>query len=89
MCATMELGRGGPETETIRTLAIACRIPFEWLNEGRGNDTPNVRTLAPKEEAWLALLEDRGTDYVEEFTAIIKERQTRNRRIADELGKGT
>ena len=29
-------GRRGPETETIKKLAAACSVTFEWLNEGRG-----------------------------------------------------
>ncbi|WP_343743322.1 helix-turn-helix transcriptional regulator [Herbaspirillum huttiense] len=27
-------GKKGPETETIRRLAMACNVSFEWLNEG-------------------------------------------------------
>lgn len=27
-------GKKGPETETLRKLAIACNVSFDWLNEG-------------------------------------------------------
>jgi transcriptional regulator with XRE-family HTH domain len=30
-------GSKGPETETVRRLANACNVKFEWLNEGAGN----------------------------------------------------
>lgn len=30
-------GKKGPETETIRKLAAACNVSFEWLNEGIGS----------------------------------------------------
>lgn len=29
-------GKSGPETETIRKLAAACNVSFEWLSEGIG-----------------------------------------------------
>jgi transcriptional regulator with XRE-family HTH domain len=29
-------GKNGPETETLRKLAVACGVRFEWLNEGLG-----------------------------------------------------
>jgi len=29
-------GKRGPETETLKKLAVACNISFAWLNEGRG-----------------------------------------------------
>ena len=32
-------GKKGPETETIRKLAAACNVSFEWLNEGTGAPT--------------------------------------------------
>lgn len=30
-------GTKGPETETVRKLAAACNVNFDWLNEDRGN----------------------------------------------------
>lgn len=27
-------GKKGPETETLKKLALACRVSFTWLNEG-------------------------------------------------------
>lgn len=29
-------GRRGPESDTLKKLAAACNVRFEWLNEGRG-----------------------------------------------------
>lgn len=29
-------GKQGPSTETVRKLAVACNVNFEWLNEGIG-----------------------------------------------------
>ncbi|MES2073967.1 MAG: S24 family peptidase [Pseudomonadota bacterium] len=31
------VGTKGPETETLRKLASACNVSFEWLHEGIGN----------------------------------------------------
>ncbi len=41
-------GKKGPETDTVRKLAAACKVTFEWLNEGIG---PMVRTEANQERA--------------------------------------
>ena len=37
-----DIGVKGPETETIRKLAKACRVTFAWLNEGEGQ--PHIVT---------------------------------------------
>jgi transcriptional regulator with XRE-family HTH domain len=82
------VGRLGPETETIRKLARACGVPFEWLNEGGVGEMPvPVRPLSIREIEWLALLDDLGTDDVEEFMTMIRQRQSRNRRLLAELCK--
>lgn len=40
-------GEKGPETETIRKLADACRIPFDWLLQGpRSNEPVDPPTTA-------------------------------------------
>lgn len=33
-----DAGAKGPETETIKKLARACKVSFMWLNEGEHND---------------------------------------------------
>ncbi|WP_158610255.1 helix-turn-helix domain-containing protein [Herminiimonas sp. KBW02] len=39
------VGSKGPETETIKKLAKACRVSFSWLNEGVNDpDSPEVAT---------------------------------------------
>lgn len=30
------VGRQGPATETLKKLAVACEVPFQWLGEGTG-----------------------------------------------------
>nr|WP_049831510.1 helix-turn-helix transcriptional regulator [Janthinobacterium sp. Marseille] len=32
------VGSKGPETETVKKLAKACRVSFSWLNEGTAGD---------------------------------------------------
>jgi phage repressor protein C with HTH and peptisase S24 domain len=31
-------GRQGPATETLKKLAMACGVPFQWLSEGTGEE---------------------------------------------------
>src|SRR6476661_11166199 len=31
-------GRQGPATETLKKLALACGVPFQWLSEGTGEE---------------------------------------------------
>lgn len=80
-------GRYGPETETVRKLAHACGVSFEWLSNGVGEPPVATRPLTYHELQWLALLDDLGSDDVEEFKTLIAERQARNRRLLDEMGK--
>lgn len=40
-------GKKGPETETIKKLAKACRVTFDWLNEGQGDDALLPKTSIP------------------------------------------
>lgn len=39
-------GRRGPETETLKRLAAACNVSFEWLNEGIGSQERLARHQA-------------------------------------------
>ena len=44
-------GKNGPETETIRKLAIACNVSFEWLNEAIGDPIRSKSLVGDKETA--------------------------------------
>jgi|GEM_PF-6641408 len=44
------VGKRGPETETIRKLASACRVSFEWLIEGTESGQP-ASAAPPLDEA--------------------------------------
>jgi transcriptional regulator with XRE-family HTH domain len=39
-------GKKGPETETVRKLAAAVNVSFEWLNEGSGPKQRNAHKTA-------------------------------------------
>lgn len=39
-------GAKGPETETIKKLARACKVSFIWLNEGEEVSTPHPTSAA-------------------------------------------
>lgn len=78
-------GRGGPETETIRKLAGACNVSFSWLQTGDEQGKSAERHLTAEQQAWLSLLDDLGSEDIAEFTALIHARQTRNRKLVDEL----
>lgn len=47
-------GKKGPETETIKKLAAACNVSFEWLNEGgehsrrKAGELQEVRPVEPE-----------------------------------------
>ena len=41
------LGKKGPETETLKKLAKACRVPFDWLNEGAAGSANDEPPTAP------------------------------------------
>ncbi|MNR89015.1 helix-turn-helix protein [compost metagenome] len=36
------VGSKGPETETVKKLARACRVSFSWLNEGAGSSATDL-----------------------------------------------
>jgi transcriptional regulator with XRE-family HTH domain len=78
-------GASGPELETLRKLASACRVSVAWLAEGT-NDGEVPFTLSQLQMDWLALLEDLGSDDIAEFRDLINKRQARNRKLILELG---
>jgi transcriptional regulator with XRE-family HTH domain len=41
------VGAKGPETETIKKLARACKVSFSWLNEGENFDA--IENITPHE----------------------------------------
>lgn len=58
-------GKRGPETETVKKLAAACRVNFVWLMEGKGHKhlLPNDRIEAEvREIREPALVEYAGDD---------------------------
>lgn len=79
-------GKSEPETATVKKLASACGVSFNWLNEGTedGMSAP----LTPKQCEWLDLLKYLGKDDINEFKTLIRERQERNKRLLAELQKG-
>lgn len=79
-------GAQGPETNTVRRIAAACKVTFEWLMHGDGVPAPVCRNLTAKEVEWLDLLENLGSDDIFEFAQLIRARQARNRRLLGELG---
>jgi phage repressor protein C with HTH and peptisase S24 domain len=47
------VGRQGPATETLRKLAAACEVPFQWLGDGTGAES----CAGAQQEAVLAMPE--------------------------------
>ncbi len=39
-----DIGAKGPETETVKKLAKACRVSFTWLNEGEEDSFPSSQS---------------------------------------------
>lgn len=79
-------GSSGPELETIRKLASACRVSLTWLAEGM-DAAPVPPILSMAQTDWLGLMEDLGSDDLNEFSQAIADRQARNRRLLADLGK--
>jgi transcriptional regulator with XRE-family HTH domain len=75
----------GPETETLQRLAKACRVTFNWLHQGADEVRVHPHGLTPEQQEWLALLDDLGSEDIEEFKLLIQERQRRNRKLLAEL----
>lgn len=84
-------GKKGPETETIRKLAAACNVNFEWLNEGIGpkhreeRKGAGVHHLAPVKSAEPVSEDQRGvvinTDEMIELLALYQQATDRGRRF--------
>lgn len=52
-------GKRGPESETLKKLAGACSVSFEWLNEGRGSVAVEQATMSSgQQEARMILAYD-------------------------------
>jgi phage repressor protein C with HTH and peptisase S24 domain len=49
-------GKGHPEAATVRKLAEACNVSFNWLNEGLGEMGREVLSPSPKVQALKALI---------------------------------
>jgi transcriptional regulator with XRE-family HTH domain len=43
-------GKNGPETETVKKLAAACNVSFEWLNEAIGDPVRSKKHAEPSKE---------------------------------------
>lgn len=66
-------GKKGPETETIKKLAVACGVSFEWLNEGIGAG-PGEAVRASSARASLIVHQEAANDKniaVEEILDLI------------------
>lgn len=75
----------GPETATLRRLAQACNVTFEWLNEGVGDPSRSaagrnqevtplpVEPVAP--ESWLQRVNTAEAELLEIFRSMDKVRQ--------------
>jgi transcriptional regulator with XRE-family HTH domain len=76
-------GKSEPETATIKKLAAACGVSFNWLNEGVESGPGSI--LTAKQREWLDLLNYLGTDDIKEFEVLIRQRQVRNKRLLQEF----
>ena len=75
-------GKGAPESATVKKLAAACGVSFNWLNEG-SEEVPN-QILSVQQIVWLELLNYLGEDDIREFETEIRMRQERNKRLLKE-----
>lgn len=56
----------GPESETVKRLAKACHVTFEWLNEGVGDTKQILQAAAETPKAKSA------NDFAEELIDLIR-----------------
>lgn len=63
-------GTKGPETETVRKLAAACNVSFEWLNEGIGD----AERASMGRQAQIEVQESANSDALsaEEITELVR-----------------
>ncbi len=59
-------GARGPETETLKKLARACNVTFEWLNEG------NSGTISALKSAAERPVDADGESFADELVDIIR-----------------
>ena len=78
-------GVQGPESVTVRKLALACGVTFDWLLNGDARCDMLPVKLTDRQVEWLSLLDSLGSDDIAEFTALIAARQERNRRLLAEM----
>lgn len=69
-------GEKGPETETLRKLANACRVPFEWLLQG---SRPNESTEPPTAIAVVEINQDAFADEIMELIQMYRASTTMGR----------
>jgi transcriptional regulator with XRE-family HTH domain len=62
-------GKKGPEAETVKKLANALGVSFDWLNEGIGSQTKTKGVVTPV--ANKAVPDDRATP--EEFVQLVRD----------------
>lgn len=75
----------GPETETLRKLAQACNVSFDWLNEGVGDaprvgrgkvsELPVAPTARPAPESWLQRVNADEAELLELYRSLSKPKQ--------------
>lgn len=70
-------GKRGPETETIRKLAEACSVTFEWLLEGRGSQKPRLQVVEGEKRPARMIL---AYDDEEALLDLYRRADTRGRR---------
>jgi transcriptional regulator with XRE-family HTH domain len=74
-----ESGWSAPTRSRMPIVAKVLQVTEEWLVTGREYD----QSISPKHHAWLELLDYLSEDDIAEFTAMIKERQARNKRFLE------
>jgi len=90
----------GPETDTIRKLAVACNVKFEWLLEGTDGTAEANRATETRPQAVIvstAVTADEILELLEYFklaspsdrAMIIKSAKLAAKRVRQNIGSGT
>jgi transcriptional regulator with XRE-family HTH domain len=76
----------GPETETLRKLARACNVSFEWLNEGaesrsrigssKAQEVIVATPVQAVQESWLQRVNADEAELLELYRSLSKAKQT-------------
>ena len=93
-------GKKGPETDTVRKLAAACNVTFEWLLEGANKAAQANRATETRPQAVTvstAVTADEILELLEHFklagpndrAMIIKSAKLAARRVRQSIGSGT